>query len=86
MQFRSITIKRLLYRSSHRGQREMDLLLKQFNENHLTTLDDAELSSYADLLNESDGNIFNWLTKRQIFPEKFSPSLVSKFLNLQITR
>ena len=54
--------KRLRFRSWHRGTREMDLILGRFADRHLAALDHGRLESYALLLEESDPDIYEWLT------------------------
>ncbi|HEX4570977.1 MAG TPA: succinate dehydrogenase assembly factor 2 [Dongiaceae bacterium] len=54
--------KRLRFRSWHRGTREMDLILGRFADRHLAALDHGQLESYALLLEESDPDIYEWLT------------------------
>ena len=54
--------KRLRFRSWHRGTREMDLILGGFADRHLAALDHGQLESYALLLEESDPDIYEWLT------------------------
>ena len=56
--------KRLLFRSWHRGTREMDLLLGSFAEQHLAALNAAQLDRYEDLLENSDDQLFDWITGR----------------------
>jgi antitoxin CptB len=54
--------KRLKFRSWHRGTREMDLILGRFADRHLPAMDRGQLDSYALLLEESDPDIYDWLT------------------------
>jgi antitoxin CptB len=60
--------KRLLFRSWHRGTREMDLILGQFAEHHLSGMDRERLDDYARLLEKSDPDIYLWLTGREAPP------------------
>lgn len=56
--------KRLLYQSGHRGTKESDLLLGAFAVAHLARFGAAELDRYEALLDESDGDLFDWVTGR----------------------
>jgi antitoxin CptB len=56
--------KRLLFRSWHRGTKEVDLLLGSFAERHLDELGGDQLDRYEALLEESDALIFDWITGR----------------------
>ena len=64
----SITRKRLIFRSWHRGTREIDLLLGQFADAHISQFDDAQLEAYDRFLNNSDPDIFNWITGQEPVP------------------
>lgn len=63
--------KKLLFRAWHRGTREADLLLGRFAEAHLATMNDAQVAAFADLLNEQDPDIYDWLIGRQPTPPSF---------------
>ncbi|MBV8939151.1 MAG: succinate dehydrogenase assembly factor 2 [Alphaproteobacteria bacterium] len=60
----SPALKRLLYRSTHRGCKETDLVLGQFAHTHLHALEEPMLSIYAALLEENDADIWDWLTDK----------------------
>ena len=60
--------RRLLFRSWHRGTREMDLILGQFAEKHLPAMSRERLDGYARLLEKSDPDIYLWLTGREAPP------------------
>lgn len=56
--------KRLRFRSWHRGTREMDLILGRFADAYINELSPAQLDRYAALLENSDPDIYDWLTDR----------------------
>lgn len=60
--------KRLLFRSRHRGTREADLLLGGFADRHVASLEAAQLDRYEALLDNSDPDIYAWLTERAPIP------------------
>lgn len=60
--------KRLRFRSWHRGTREMDLILGRFADAHLPFLTAEQLDRYAALLENSDPDIYDWLTDRAAPP------------------
>jgi len=62
--------KRLLYQSGHRGTKESDLLLGAFTQ--------TQLDAYEAMLNENDGDLFDWVTGRAAPP----PEKVSDVLQL----
>jgi antitoxin CptB len=64
----SIKRKQLLFRSWHRGTREIDLLLGKFADAKLPGFDAGQLMLYDRFLNNSDPDIFNWVTKTEPVP------------------
>ena len=56
--------KRLLYQSRHRGTKESDLLLGAFATAHLAAFTPDQLDRYEALLDESDAELFDWITGR----------------------
>jgi antitoxin CptB len=76
----SIKRKRLIFRSWHRGTREIDLLLGQFADAHIPQFDDAQLEAYDRFLNNSDPDIFNWITGQEPVPPAEDNAVVSRLL------
>ncbi len=58
---KELLLKRLQYRSGHRGCKETDLIFGQFSERMLPTLSPALLAAYEKLLDEDDADIWSWL-------------------------
>ncbi len=68
--------RRLLFRATHRGTFENDLMLGGFLRAHLDTLDDADLTALEALLELPDPDLADWLTGRApIPPERDTPML-----------
>ena len=67
--------RRLLFRSWHRGIREMDLVLGGFADAHLGTLSDAELDEYETWLDVPDQRIFAWVNGAQAVPAEVDTAL-----------
>ena len=78
-------IKKLLYRSNHRGTKEMDLLIGGFANENLKKLSPEELKEFELLLNFTDKELSSWLVdnKKNIDLEKFSISKKIKEFKLQ---
>jgi antitoxin CptB len=69
--------RRLLYRATHRGTYENDLLLGGFVRRHISALDESELSALEALLEIPDNELADWLTGRMAIPvEVATPMLV----------
>ena len=57
---KEILKKKIIYRSTHRGTKEMDLLLGKFVKKHISKLDINELNDLADLLIIEDEILYKW--------------------------
>ena len=65
-----------MFRATHRGTFENDLMLGGFLRAHLATLDDADLTALEALLELPDPDLADWLTGRApIPPEQDTPML-----------
>jgi antitoxin CptB len=71
-------IKRLKFRSWHRGTREMDLLLGSFADAHLTAFTPDELDQYEALLLQSDPDLYGWITGSENPPADFAHGVMQK--------
>ena len=61
---KKILKKQIIYRSTHRGSKEMDLLLGNFVKKHIDKLTDIELNDLAKLLFVEDEIIYKWYFKK----------------------
>ena len=57
---KEILKKQIIYRSTHRGSKEMDLLLGNFVKKYIDELSDAELKDLDKLLFTEDEIIYKW--------------------------
>ena len=64
--------KQILYRSMHRGTKEMDLLLGNFVKRHIHELNDTELKDLERLLSIEDEVIYKWYFEKS--PGKLIPN------------
>ena len=53
-------INQIIYRSSHRGSKEMDLLLGNFVKKYIEELNDVELNDLEKLLFLEDEMLYKW--------------------------
>ncbi len=73
---RDLWLKRLRYRSWHRGCKETDLVLGRYCEARIDTLEETELNRFEALLDEDDADIWAWLTGKKDCPKpEFAPLL-----------
>jgi len=68
--------RRLLFRATHRGTHENDLMAGGFVRVHLAEFDPAELDALETLLDLPDTELADWLTGRIPLPTDASPMLV----------
>ena len=54
--------RKILFRSWHRGLREMDLLMGQFADSEIGKLSDGELADFEHLIEVPDRDLLAWLT------------------------
>ncbi len=57
--------KRLIFRSWHRGTREMDLLMGSFADAHVSDFSEEELVRYEEIMNHNDHDLYSWITGTQ---------------------
>jgi antitoxin CptB len=70
--------KRLIFRSEHRGTKEMDLIMGSFAKAHVPGFGDGELAEYEALLSLSDPDLYNWITGQEPVPANIDGDLFRK--------
>ena len=58
--------KQIIYRSMHRGTKEMDLLLGNFVKKYINELNSTELHDLAKLLFTDDEVIYKWYFEKNL--------------------
>lgn len=61
--------RKLLFRSWHRGMREMDLILGTFADAEIAALSEAEVDDYERLLDIPDTVLLPWMTGEEQAPD-----------------
>jgi antitoxin CptB len=56
--------KRLVYRATYRGTKEMDILLSSFVKKHINTFNEKSLVKLENFLNLSDEQILNYYNNK----------------------
>lgn len=64
-------VKRLYMRSIRRGIKEMDLILSAYAADRLHGMDNAGLTLYDAMLNESDHDLYQWITGQVATPDPY---------------
>lgn len=62
--------RRLLYRATHRGTYENDILLGGFVQRHIDAFDESELVALEALLELPENELADWLTGRLPIPRE----------------
>ena len=70
--------RRILFRSWHRGFREMDMIVGQFADAHLAEMSDADLDVFEHLIDASDHDIFGWLTGKAPTPSNYDTAIFKR--------
>lgn len=72
--------RKLLFRSWHRGIREMDLILGGFADGSIHALTDEEMQQYEQLLEVQDVDLLSWVTGAAPIPAVFDTPLLKKIM------
>ena len=70
--------RRIVFRSWHRGMREMDLILGPFADAEIARLCKSELDDYERLLEAQDRDVFSWLTFEAETPSSYDTPVLRK--------
>ena len=76
--------KRLIFRSWHRGTREMDLLLGSFADAHVPDFGEAELAQYEEILSHSDPDLYDWISGRVAVPANYINKTLTLLLEFRL--
>jgi antitoxin CptB len=67
--------RRVLFRSWHRGIREMDLIMGRFSDAHIAGLTDRELDDYERLMELRDQEVLSWIDGTADLPPDYDTPL-----------
>lgn len=77
--------KQLRFRSWHRGTKEADLILGRFADTYLDTFDNKQLDVYEWLLDQSDPEIYDWVTGRTPVPTVFDNDVTRLLASFKVS-
>ncbi len=77
--------KRLRYRSTYRGNKELDLLLGAFARTHLDGLSGPALAAYEALLEAGDQDLYDWIVGRRPAPAEHRNEVMTLLKGLRFT-
>jgi len=75
--------KQIIYRSTHRGSKEMDLLLGNFVKNNIDTLNDIELKYLEEFLLIEDEILYDWYFNKKENDKISNNKISKKFINFK---
>ena len=70
--------RRILFRSWHRGMREMDLIMGSFADAVIGQLSDAELDELERLMEAPDPDVYRWLAGDETPPAPYDSALFQR--------
>lgn len=78
--------RRLLYRSWHRGTREMDLIMGRFADATIRDLTEAEISELEQLADVPDPELYAWLTGGRPVPDDYDLTVFRRLRDFHAAR
>lgn len=76
--------KRLIFRSWHRGTREMDLIMGSFADKNVAAFTESELTAYETMLETPDPDLYNWIAGVETPPANLITPMLERFLSHKI--
>lgn len=70
--------KRLLYRATHRGTKEADVIIGGFFQENVNRLPDDRLAEAEEFLEISDLDFLDWVLGRAPVPDRWKDSLLDE--------
>jgi antitoxin CptB len=74
--------RRLLFRATHRGTFENDILLGRFVQRHILAFDESEIAALEVLVELPDNDLADWLTGRSPIPVDRNTALLRRIRDL----
>ena len=84
MTSKEILKKQIIYRSTHRGSKEMDLLLGNFVKKYIEELNDSELNDLEKLLFLEDEMLYKWYFEKNEHQEIPKTKVSALFQNFKL--
>ena len=75
--------KKLLWRASHRGIREMDILMGGFAKSRLADMSEMELNAFEALIELPDQDMLSWITGEAVVPIGQSNPLLPELMKFR---
>ncbi len=75
--------KKLLWRASHRGIKEMDILMGGFAKSRLEGMSEMELAAFEALIELPDQDMLSWITGEAVVPAGLTNPLLPEFIKFR---
>ena len=72
--------RKLRFRAWHRGTREADLIMGQFADAHIESMDRQALNWSSALLEAEDLDVYNWVIGKEAVPAEYDNELTAQLL------
>tara|TARA_B100001769_G_C22040353_1_gene559119 strand:+ start:338 stop:601 length:264 start_codon:yes stop_codon:yes gene_type:complete len=73
--------KKIIYKASHRGSKEMDILLGNFINKYVELFNKNELQQFDLILDNDDDDIYQWILGKSDIPNEYQNRVFSLLLN-----
>jgi antitoxin CptB len=73
--------KRLLWRATHRGIKEMDLILGGFVARNLSSFSEGEIAELERIMDIPDQDMLTWATRQAAVPAEHASPLLARILD-----
>lgn len=70
--------RKVLFRSWHRGMREMDLIMGRFADHEIGTMSEADLDLFEQLIEVPDRDLLAWITGEKPVPENYLTAVFTR--------
>jgi antitoxin CptB len=78
--------RRLLYRATHRGTYENDILLGGFVQRHIAALCESDLTTLEEVLELPENDLADWLTGRSEIPPEMDAPMLRRIRDESLSR
>jgi antitoxin CptB len=85
-QLAALRRRRIVWRATHRGTKEADMLVGGFCDRYLDAMDEAEMRWFEALLDEQDVDIMAWAFGKADVPTEFDGTMMERMKRLDYIR
>ncbi len=76
--------RRLAWRASRRGIKEMDIVVGGYAKAHLSTMSASDLAQFETLLEIPDQQLLSWLTGQETVPSHLTSPMLADMLAFRL--